>query len=115
MNAAMRSVQVPKSGGPEVMRVIHWPSAECGEGQLRVEVAFAGVNFADIAARAGLYGPAPKPPLVLGFEVSGRVSEVGPGVTGFAVGDQVLAVMKFGGYVDEAIVEAARARKLPKG
>src|SRR2546425_2784880 len=106
MNRLVRSVQIAKSGGPEVMRVLHWPSPECAEGQLRIEVAFCGVNFADLAARAGLYGPAPKPPLVLGFEVSGTVAEVGPGASGFAVGDRVLAVTRFGGYVDEAVVDA---------
>lgn len=79
-----------------------------------MKVAFAGVNFADLAARAGVYGPAPKPPFAPGFEVSGTVVEAGT-ESGFSGGERVLACTRFGGYTDELVVEGARVRELPDG
>lgn len=103
---------VPRWGGPEVLALREKAREGCGADQVRIEVKFAGVNFADLAARAGVYGPAPKPPFSLGFEVSGLVKEAGA-ASGFAVGDRVLAVTRFGGYCDEIVVDAVRARRLP--
>ena len=102
---------VPRYGGPEVLSLRERPRERCGPGQIRIKVAFAGVNFADLAARAGLYSPAPKPPFSLGFEVSGTVAEAGEG-TGFGEGDRVLAVTRFGGYAEEVVVDAVRARPI---
>jgi NADPH:quinone reductase-like Zn-dependent oxidoreductase len=84
-----------------------------GPGELAVDVAFAGVNYADVIARRGFYKWAPPPPTCVGFEVSGTVRELGPEVTGFAVGDRVMSVMRFGGYADRVVVEAARAMVVP--
>ena len=64
------------------------------------------MNFADILARMGLYPDAPPPPLVVGYEVSGYVDAVGPGPTRHEVGRHVLAITRFGGYADHAIVPA---------
>ncbi len=108
-----RSAVVSKYGGPDVFRFVDTPPYSPGEGEVRITVAFAGVNFADIAARAGLYDPAPKPPFVLGFEVSGTVAEVGTRVPGLRPGDRVLAVTRFGGYTTDLVVEASRVRPLP--
>jgi NADPH:quinone reductase-like Zn-dependent oxidoreductase len=105
---------VTRSGGPDVLALREKAAGPCGPGQVRIDVAFAGVNFADLAARAGLYGPAPRPPFAPGFEVSGTVVEVGEGA-GFAVGDRVLAGTRFGGYASQVVVDAARARRLPEG
>lgn len=110
-----RSVFVTRSGGPDVLRVRDTPPRSPGPGEVRVAVAFAGVNFAELAQRAGLYRLAPKPPFVPGFEVSGTVSEVGAGVPGLRAGDAVLAVTRFGGYTTDLVVDAARARPLPPG
>jgi synaptic vesicle membrane protein VAT-1 len=110
----MRACVVRRSGGPDALKVEMRPSPPLGEGQVRIEVHFAGVNFADLAVRAGIYGPAPSPPVVPGFEVSGFVLELGPKVQRLRVGDRVVAGTRFGGYVDEVVVDEARARKLPE-
>ena len=105
----MRQVQIPKYGGPEVLRVVTGPDPEPGPGEVRIRVAAAGVNFADISARAGLYPDAPPAPLVVGYEVSGHVDALGPEVGGPttggpAVGDRVMALTRFGGYADVVCV-----------
>lgn len=103
-----------RSGGPAVLEMRNEDLRDPAAGEVLVEVAFAGVNFADIPARLGFYGPAPKPPMVLGFEVSGHVRALGPGVTHLAVGDRVLAVLRFGGYATHVIVRGDSCRRLPE-
>src|SRR5918995_1385654 len=76
----MQAVVQTRSGGPEVLEAQDRPEPELGERDVRIAVRAAGVNFADIMARVGLYPPAPKPPCVLGYELSGVVEEVGEGV-----------------------------------
>ena len=73
----------------------------------------AGVNFADILARIGLYPDAPKPPLVVGYEVAGHVDRLGAGVTGISEGDRVVALTRFGGYSDTVVVPATPAYRVP--
>src|SRR5918993_1493690 len=73
----MQAVVQTRSGGPEVLEAQDRPEPELGERDVRIAVRAAGVNFADVMARAGLYPPAPKPPCVLGYEVSGVVQAVG--------------------------------------
>ena len=67
-----------------------------GENQVRIKVSHFGLNYADIMARKGLYNDRPPLPCVLGYEVVGEITEVGAKVTGFAVGDYVLAFSQFG-------------------
>src|SRR5215813_1274357 len=83
------------------------PSPAPAAGEVRIAVRAAGVNFADVLARIGLYPDAPKPPLVVGYEVAGTVDAVGPGVTRFAPGDRVVALTRFGGYASEVVVHEA--------
>ena len=82
---------------------------------MRVAVAAAGINFADTMARTGIYPDAPKPPMVVGYEVAGTVAEVAPDVTGFAVGDRVMAVTKFGGYASEVVFPGPTSSRLRTG
>jgi NADPH:quinone reductase-like Zn-dependent oxidoreductase len=98
---------ITRHGGPEVLEVQERPEPAMAPGHVRVAVAAAGVNFADTMARTGLYPDAPKPPMVVGYEVAGTVREVGSDVTDFAVGDRVMAGTKFGGYASEVVVPVA--------
>lgn len=84
----MRQVWVTGPGGPEVLEVRELPDPHAGPGEVRISVHAAGVNFADVLARAGLYPDAPKPPTVLGYEVAGEIDEVGADVQGFTEGDR---------------------------
>lgn len=113
--AMARRIVFRKHGEPDVLEVGTVVDAQLGLGEVRVSVAFAGVNFADVIARRGFYKWAPTLPTCVGFEVAGTVSEVGPEVHTLAVGDRVLAIVRFGGYADEVVLEATRAWKVPEG
>lgn len=108
----MRQVYITKAGGPEVLQVRESPDPTVKSGELRIRVSHAGVNYADIMARLGIYPDAPPIPCVVGYEVSGTVDQVGPGVTGFAEGDRVVTFSRFGGYADTVCVPAVWARQL---
>src|SRR6185503_829008 len=86
-----------------------------GAGEVRIRVRAAGVNFADLLARVGLYPEAPKPPCVVGFEVAGDVDALGPDVEGFEVGQRVMGVCRFGGYAQLALARASTVVPLPDG
>jgi NADPH:quinone reductase-like Zn-dependent oxidoreductase len=85
-----------------------------GEGQVRVRVRAAGINFADLMARSGLYPEAPKPPCVVGYEFAGDVESVGEGVEGVSEGDRVLGGSRFGSYAELVNAEAAQVLPLPE-
>ncbi len=103
----MRAVVITKHGGPEVLEVQDRPDpAAPGPGEVAVDVRAAGVNFADTMARVGFYPDAPKPPMVVGYEVAGFVTALGDGVDAVAVGDRVLAGTRFGGYSERVVVGA---------
>ena len=76
----MRAVVITKHGGPGVLQVQERPDPSLGPGEVRIDVAAAGINFADVMARLGLYPDAPKPPCVVGYEVAGTILELGEGV-----------------------------------
>lgn len=103
----MRAVVITKHGGPGVLQVQERPDPELGAAQVRIEVAAAGVNFADVMARMGLYPDAPKTPCVVGYEVAGTILELGEGVADLTVGQRVLAGTQFGGYASQAVVPAS--------
>lgn len=91
---------ITRAGGPEVLKVEQRPDPTAGAGEVLVRVKAAGINFADVMARAGLYPDAPKPPSVVGYEIAGIVEAVGDGVQQFAVGDRVAGGTRFGGYAE---------------
>jgi len=109
----MREIVITRHGGPEVMEERARPTPEPGAGDVRIRVKAAGVNFADILTRMGLYPDAPPPPLVAGYEVSGYVDAIGPGPTRHEIGRHVLAVTRFGGYADHEIVPAEFVWSVP--
>jgi NADPH:quinone reductase-like Zn-dependent oxidoreductase len=102
----MRAVVITKHGGPGVLEVQERPDPGLGAGEVRIAVAAAGINFADVMARMGLYPDAPKTPCVVGYEVAGTILEVGEGVEGLAPGQRVLAGTRFGGYASQVVVPA---------
>jgi len=111
----MRALTISRHGGPDVLQVRTRPDPVPGPGQLRIRVARAGLNFADVSARVGLYPDAPKPPCVVGYEVSGTVDALGPGVTTPAVGTTVVAFTRFGGQATHVLTDARVVFELPSG
>jgi NADPH:quinone reductase-like Zn-dependent oxidoreductase len=110
----MRQVVIPRYGSPDVFEMREVPDPIPGPGEIRVRVRAAGINFADVLSRLGLYADAPKPPMVVGYEVAGRIDAVGGDVTGFTPGDRVVALTRFGGYADTVVVPAAQVFNLPE-
>jgi NADPH:quinone reductase-like Zn-dependent oxidoreductase len=111
----MRAVFITRKGGPEVLQVREVPDPQPGPGQVRVDVRAAGLNFADVMARMGLYPDAPPLPAVVGYEVAGVVDAVGAGVTTPVPGDRVLALVRFGGQATKVVLPAGHARPMPPG
>ncbi|MCB9682492.1 MAG: zinc-binding dehydrogenase [Alphaproteobacteria bacterium] len=109
----MKQIWIPKTGEPSVLDVREAPDPVPGPGQVRIAVAAAGVNFADVMARMGLYQDAPPLPCVVGYEVSGTIDAVGDGVDAGRVGDRVVAMTRFGGYSTAVVVDAVNAIPLP--
>lgn len=107
----MRQVWISKAGGPEVLELREAADPEAPEGHVRIRVQYSGVNFADIMARMGLY-PDARLPMVVGYEVSGLVDQVGAGVSGISEGDRVISFTRFGGYSDTVVCPAGLVSKL---
>ena len=110
----MRAVVVEKHGGPELLTARELPSPEPAPGQLRVDVAAAGLNFIDVYYRTGAYQI--PTPFVVGSEGAGVVSAVGSGVSGYHEGDHVAWAMVPGaGYAEQVVLPADRAVPVPEG
>ena len=110
-------VSIASPGGWDHLRIETFTSAKPKADEVQIDVAAAGVNFADIAVRQGLYSSAKKFvgwPITPGFEVSGIVSSIGSQVKDFKVGDRVLAVTFFGGYSSRVNVKAAYVHSVPR-
>lgn len=110
----MRAVEIQEYGGPEVLRVVEAEVPAPGPGQVSIDVAYTGVNFADLKARADGYR-VPALPFVPGLEASGRVRALGAGVTGLAVGQEVAALTQGGAYADVVVADAVTVFPLPPG
>jgi NADPH:quinone reductase-like Zn-dependent oxidoreductase len=109
----MRAVVITKHGNPDVLKVEERPDPQVAAGEVRIAVKAAGINFADLLARTGMYPDAPKVPSVVGYEVAGEVETVGEGVTSVAVGDRVMAGTRFGGYAELVTVAETDVLHLP--
>lgn len=110
----MRSIWITRHGGPDVLEVRDTESPKPKRGEVKVKVRAAGLNFADVMARQGMYPDAPPPPMVVGYEASGEVVELGEGVTEPKVGTRVIALIRFGGQAEEICVPAAQALPMPE-
>jgi len=103
----MKYIEATQFGGPEVLQLKEKQTPSAGDGTMLVEVKAAGLNFADVMARVGIYPDVSSAPFVPGFEVAGIVREVGAGATGFKVGDHVAAIiMTLGGYATHVVIPA---------
>ncbi len=111
----MRAVTMSGPGGPEVLGWGEVPDPVCGPGEVLVDVVAAAVNRADLLQRQGRYPPPPGASEVLGLECSGVVSEVGEGVTGWSVGDEVCALLAGGGYAERVAVPVGQLLPRPAG
>ncbi|MGI5456899.1 quinone oxidoreductase family protein [Streptomyces sp. CA-249302] len=110
----MRAVEIQEYGGPEVLKVVEAEVPEPGPGQVSIDVAYTGVNFADLKARGEGYR-VPHLPFVPGLEASGRIRALGEGVEGLAVGQEVTALTEGGAYADVALANAPTVFPVPSG
>ena len=111
----MKAWVAPRFGPPSVLRLVETPDPAPAAGEVVVRVRAIGLNFADCAARMGVYPNVPKPPVVVGMEVAGEVAALGPGVSAPVVGTRVAAVPIFGGHAELVRVPATHVRPLPAG
>jgi putative PIG3 family NAD(P)H quinone oxidoreductase len=113
--AAMRAVEITTPGGPEVLKVGQRPVPRPAAGELLVKVEAAGVNRPDVMQRKGGYPPPPGVTDIPGLEVAGTVAALGEGVTGWAVGDALCALVAGGGYAEYCVAPAPQCLTPPKG
>jgi NADPH:quinone reductase-like Zn-dependent oxidoreductase len=111
----MRAAVLPRTGGCDVFEIQDRPEPSIGPGRVIVRVKAAGVNFADLMARQGLYPDAPDLPAVLGYEIAGEVEAVGDDVEQFKAGDRVAGWCRFGGYAELVATSAGSLVPLPDG
>lgn len=100
-------------GGRGRLEPERFDPAPLDPGEVAIDVRAIGVNYADVFCRLGMYKAAPDPPFAPGFEVAGTIEACGSAVTGFDVGDRVLAVTRFGGYSTRVHVRPTFVRPLP--
>ena len=114
----MQAIQVLEYGDAEALTTTEIPPPEPGDGEVQVQIAYAGVNFIDVYMRRGMYAKnrayATSLPLTLGMEGAGIVTTVGPGVEGVVTGDRVAYCVSPGSYAEFAVVPAWKLVKLPR-
>ncbi len=111
----MRAVVMSEPGGPEVLQVREVPDPKPAAGEVLVEVAATAINRADLLQRQGNYPPPQGAPEYLGMECSGTIAAVGGGVAGWAVGDEVCALLTGGGYAELVAVPVGQLMAVPGG
>ncbi len=111
----MHAITIPEPGGPEALVWDEVPEPVPGEGEVLVEVVASAVNRADIMQRQGFYDPPPGASPYPGLECSGRIAALGPGVSGWAVGDEVCALLAGGGYAQKVVVPSGQLLPVPEG
>jgi NADPH:quinone reductase-like Zn-dependent oxidoreductase len=114
----VRKVVIERPGGYQRLRLVEQPDPRPAPGEVLIRVAACGVNYADCITRMGLYSAARRYggyPLTPGFEVSGRVAEVGEGVGDLSIGTEVVAITRFGGYTSHLVVPRQHVLQIPAG
>jgi putative PIG3 family NAD(P)H quinone oxidoreductase len=111
----VHAITLPSFGGPEVLTWAEVPDPEAAAGEVVVDVAASAVNRADLLQRQGAYPPPPGAPPYPGLECSGTIAALGPGVSGWQVGDEVCALLGGGGYAEQVAVPAGQLLPRPAG
>ena len=111
----MRVIEITEAGAPEVLKLAERARPVPRHGEILIKVAYAGVNRPDALQRAGAYAPPKGASDLPGLEASGEVAAIGAGVSEWAVGDKVCALLPGGGYADYVTTPAAHALPVPKG
>jgi len=111
----MLVIDIPRTGGPEVLAAVDRPIPQPAAGEVLIEVEAAGVNRPDLMQRAGVYPMPPGAPTVPGLEVAGRIVAVGQGVQRWRVGDMVCALLIGGGYAEYVVAPQGQCMRIPQG
>lgn len=111
----MLAIEIREPGGPEVLVAAERPEPEPGPGQLLIEVKAAGVNRPDVLQRQGRYDPPKGESDIPGLELAGTVAGLGPDVSGWRVGDRVMALVGGGAYAERCVAPAAQCLPIPDG
>lgn len=115
MTEMMHAVEITKPGGPDVLQLTRRPIPKPAFGQVVIKVAWAGVNRPDALQRAGAYAPPPGASDLPGLEAAGEIVALGAGVSDWAVGDHVCALLPGGGYAEYVATTASHCLPVPKG
>lgn len=111
----MKAIQFSEHGKADVLQIVELATPQPKAGEILIKVAAAGINYADIHQRNGVYPVPVTLPYVAGYEVAGVVETVGEGVTHLQAGQRVMALVPSGGYAEYALAVAAQAVPLPDG
>lgn len=111
----MEHIALDGFGGPEIMRVARSPRPTPGPDEVLIAVAYAGINRLDLIQRQGHYPPPPGVTDILGLEVAGEVVAIGSGVTEWAPGDRVCALVAGGGYASHVVAPVPQVLPVPQG
>ncbi|HET6288508.1 MAG TPA: NAD(P)H-quinone oxidoreductase [Amycolatopsis sp.] len=109
----MYAITIREPGDPDVLEWTEVPDPVAGSGEVVIEVAASAVNRADLLQRQGHYPPPPGASEILGLECSGTIAEIGEGVEGWRIGDEVCALLAGGGYGEKVAVPAGQLLPLP--
>ena len=109
----MKAVLLEGFGGVDVLKVGEVERPKPGEGQVLVKVVATSINRPDLVQREGKYPPPPGDSEILGLEVAGVIEELGPGVTGWQLGERVMTLVGGGGYAEYAVAYAGHLMRIP--
>tara|TARA_B100000575_G_scaffold286063_1_gene282240 strand:+ start:230 stop:1255 length:1026 start_codon:yes stop_codon:yes gene_type:complete len=110
----VRKIVYPKAGGVETIQIIEVEDPVPKSTEVCVRVHRAGINFAELMMRQGIYGSCPDFPFTPGYECSGEIESIGSAVTDFDIGDRVIAMTGFGGYAEKVCLDCRRVVAIPQ-
>jgi NADPH:quinone reductase len=112
----MKAIRMHQPGGTEVLRLEEIAQPQPGPGEVLIKVMAAGVNYADVGMRRGMFGGPHSAtlPFTPGFDVAGTIAASGPGVTGWEAGMRAMAVADIGGYAEYAVAPADKTFRMPR-